>query len=163
MTLVAACVKQPPQPAVGAVPSPSAAGSEVVQAPPAPPAERPVRREAQAVGQASPLQDVFFDFDRSAIRPDGKAALTEDVGWLRVHAAATITIEGHCDERGTSEYNIALGERRAHAAKAYLVAMGIGGTHIRTVSYGKERPFVRGHDESAWKWNRCDHFVVEKE
>lgn len=74
-----------------------------------------------------------------------------------------ITIEGHCDERGTSEYNIALGERRAHAAKAYLVAMGIGGTQIRTVSYGKERPFVRGHDESAWKWNRRDHFVVEKE
>lgn len=164
--LMAACAKQPgvtaiqPPPPVTGRP---AARGEVVTLPPAPPAEQPVKQEAQAARQESPLKDIFFDFDRSAIRPDAKAALAEDVGWLRAHVTAAITIEGHCDERGTSEYNVALGERRAQAAKDYLAALGINGTRIHTVSYGKERPFVLGHDESAWKWNRRAHFVVEQE
>lgn len=92
-----------------------------------------------------------------------RAALGEDTGWLRAHRTAVITIEGHCDERGTREYNLALGDRRARAAKDYLMASGIDGTHVRTVSYGSERPFALGHDESAWKQNRRDHFVVEKD
>jgi len=160
---LAACAKQPTQPAVGAVSPSPAAGGEVVKAPSAPPIERPVPQATRPAREVSPLQDVFFDFDRSNIRSDGKPALNEDAGWLRVHKTAVITIEGHCDERGTSEYNMALGEHRARAAKDYLMAMGIDGTQVRTVSYGKERPFVSGHDESAWKQNRRDHFVVEKE
>lgn len=160
LMVLAACAKQS---GVGAPQPPPAVGGEVVKVPPAPPVDRPVTQGTHAARQESPLKDVFFDFDRANIRPDAKTALTEDVDWLRTHATAAITIEGHCDERGTSEYNVALGERRAQAAKDYLAAMGITGTRIRMVSYGKERPFMLGHDESAWKWNRRAHFVVEKE
>jgi len=103
---------------------------------------------------------VFFDFDKSAIKDDQKALMNEDVTWLKQNAAAKVTIEGHCDERGTSEYNLALGERRAKAVKDYLIAAGVAADRIATVSYGKERPFVLGHDESAWKWNRRGHFVI---
>lgn len=165
LALLAACAKQSGVTAIQ--PSPPVAGvpgvrTEVVTPLPAPHAEQPVKQEAQAARQKSPLKDIFFDFDRSNIRPDAKAALAEDIGWLRTHATAAITIAGHCDERGTSEYNLALGERRAQAAKDYLVALGITAKHVTTVSYGKERPFILGHDESAWKWNRRAHFVVKE-
>jgi peptidoglycan-associated lipoprotein len=106
------------------------------------------------------LKDIFYDFDKSNIRDDQKAALNEDVAWLKANSRAKITIEGHCDERGTVEYNLALGGRRATAAKDYLVAAGIAADRIATISYGKERPFVLGHDEAAWKWNRRGHFVI---
>jgi peptidoglycan-associated lipoprotein len=109
----------------------------------------------------SPLKDVFFDTDKSAIKPEAKAALDENVTWLKANPAPAIVIEGHCDERGTVEYNLALGERRAKAARDYLVAAGIDGKRLSTVSYGKERPFVLGHDEEAWKWNRRAHFVTK--
>ncbi len=117
--------------------------------------------QAQAPGQATgPLQDVFFDFDRDVIRDDQKTALDANATWLKSHAAAKITIEGHADERGTNEYNLALGDRRAKTTRDYLVARGVEPARITTVSYGEERPFVMGHDESAWKWNRRSHFVV---
>ena len=108
----------------------------------------------------SPLKDVFFDFDKSDIRDDQKAALNDNVGWLKANARAKISIEGHCDERGTPEYNLGLGERRAKAVKDYVVGAGIAPDRIATISYGKERPFVLGHDESAWKWNRRGHFAI---
>ncbi len=111
-------------------------------------------------GQASPLKDIFFDFDKTNIRDDAKRTLSEDVQWLKANSAAEITIEGHCDERGTAEYNLALGERRAKAARDYLVAAGIDAKRMKVISYGKERPFVLGHDETAWRWNRRAHFVV---
>ncbi len=114
-----------------------------------------------AEAAASQLKDIFFDYDRSSIRPDQAAGLRDDVAWLTSNAGKKVTIEGHCDERGTSEYNVALGERRAQAVKDYLVAAGVPADRISIVSYGKERPFVVGHDESAWKWNRRGHFVVE--
>ncbi|HLC22009.1 MAG TPA: peptidoglycan-associated lipoprotein Pal [Candidatus Methylomirabilis sp.] len=113
--------------------------------------------------KVSPLKDIFFDFDKSEIRPDAKASLAEDITWLKAHPQAAIAIEGHCDERGTSEYNLGLGERRAKATRDYLVASAIDGKRLTTVSYGKERPFVLGHDETAWKWNRRAHFVITKE
>jgi len=124
--------------------------------PPVPPAPPPAAAPAPP-----PLKDVFFSFDRNAIREDQQAALTENIGWLKANPGAKITIEGHCDERGTAEYNLALGERRAKAAKDYLVKAGIATDRISVISYGKERPFVLGHDESAWKWNRRAHFVVQ--
>ena len=138
-------------------------GSEAVPLPPSPPREEPVHQVAQLTPKVSPLQDIFFDFDKSEIRPDAKVSLAEDITWLKAHPQAAITIEGHCDERGTSEYNLGLGERRAKATRDYLVASAIEGKRLTTVSYGKERPFVLGHDETAWKWNRRAHFVITKE
>jgi len=108
-----------------------------------------------------PLKDVFFDFDRAAIRNEQKAALNDNAGWLKANSGAKIILEGHCDERGTAEYNLALGERRAKVVKDYLIAAGVAAERVSTISYGKERPFVLGHDESAWKWNRRGHFVLQ--
>ncbi len=122
----------------------------------------PSARQPDMTGKESPLKDVFFDFDKSAIRDDVKANLNEDLQWLNTNPTAQITIEGHCDERGTAEYNLGLGERRAKAAKDYLVAAGIDAGRMKVVSFGKERPFVQGHDEAAWKWNRRAHFVVNE-
>jgi peptidoglycan-associated lipoprotein len=96
----------------------------------------------------------------SNIRDDQKAALNDNVSWLKANSRVKMTLEGHCDERGTSEYNLGLGERRAKAVKDYLVAAGIAADRVATISYGKERPFVLGHDESAWKWNRRGHFAI---
>jgi peptidoglycan-associated lipoprotein len=107
------------------------------------------------------LKDVFFNYDKSAVREDQKTALNDNVGWLKTNSRAKILVEGHCDERGTADYNLALGDRRAKAVKDYLVAAGIPADRVSTISYGKERPFVLGHDESAWKWNRRAHFVYQ--
>jgi len=107
-----------------------------------------------------PLQDIFFDFNESLIRGTDRVILDQNAAWLRAHPEVRIIIEGHCDERGTNEYNLALGERRARAAKEYLVAAGIDPGRIVTISYGEERPFVLGHDEEAWRWNRRAHFVI---
>jgi peptidoglycan-associated lipoprotein len=106
------------------------------------------------------LQDIFFDFDKSSIREDQKAAMDKNVAWLKANPPVRITIEGHADERGTSEYNLGLGDRRARATKDYLVAAGVGATRIATITYGEERPFVLGHDEGAWRWNRRAHFAI---
>ncbi len=127
------------------------------EAPPAAPTPSP----GGPAAKESPLKDIFFDFDKSLIRAEAKRSLGENVRWLKGNPKAAITIEGHCDERGTREYNLALGERRAKAARDYLVAAGIDAKRIKTISYGKERPFVPGHDESAWKWNRRAHFVLQ--
>jgi peptidoglycan-associated lipoprotein len=109
-----------------------------------------------------PLKDVFFDFDKAVIRDDGKQALNENIQWLKANPTARIMVEGHCDERGTNEYNLGLGDRRAKAVRDYLVAGGVDAKRFSTISYGEERPFVLGHDESAWKWNRRGHFVIQK-
>jgi|SRR3990167_6330964 peptidoglycan-associated lipoprotein len=97
---------------------------------------------------------VFFDTDQSTIREDGRATLNKQAEWLKKYTNYQITIEGHCDERGTREYNLALGERRANAARQYLVAQGIPAARIKTISYGKERPDPVGSDEAAWARNR---------
>ncbi len=103
---------------------------------------------------------VFFDTDRSTIRPDGRATLDKQSAWLKQHPQNVITVEGHADERGTREYNLALGNRRATAAKNYLVATGINPNRITTISYGKERPAVVGSNEQAWSQNRRAVSVV---
>lgn len=111
--------------------------------------------------KASPLKDIFFDFDKSSIRADVIKSLIENVQWLKAHPTASIIIEGHCDERGTGEYNLALGQRRAKSVTNYLVAAGIDAKRIKTISYGKERPFATGHDESTRKLNRRAHLVLQ--
>ena len=117
--------------------------------------------DARGAEKESVLKDAFFDFDKSSIRPDAKQSLDENARWLKANPNAALTIEGHCDERGTREYNLGLGQRRAKAAKDYLVSAGIDAKRIKSISYGKERPFASGHDESAWQLNRRAHFVLQ--
>lgn len=97
---------------------------------------------------------VFFDFDKYNLRPDARTTLERQAAWLKKYPSVVVSIEGHCDERGTREYNLALGERRANSAKNYLVALGVNPNRITTISYGKERPAVTGSNEAAWSQNR---------
>jgi len=126
---------------------------------PPPPTPTPTPTPGPRV-TSSDLQPAFFDYDSYALRDDARAALDADAKLLRDNPETSITIEGHCDERGTVEYNQALGEKRATAARDYLVAAGIAATRIQTLSYGKERPFAEGHDEATWAQNRRAHLVV---
>jgi peptidoglycan-associated lipoprotein len=103
---------------------------------------------------------IFFDYDSSSVNGDSQQTLERQAAWLKQYGSMNVTIEGHCDERGTREYNLALGERRASAAKKYLVGLGIPASRISTISYGKERPAVIGSDESAWSQNRRAVTVV---
>ena len=104
---------------------------------------------------------VFFDFDRSDLKPEARATLERQAAWLKKYPDVRIQVEGHCDERGTREFNLALGERRANAAKNYLVALGISASRLSTISYGKERPAVLGSNEAAWAQNRRGVSVVQ--
>jgi peptidoglycan-associated lipoprotein len=106
------------------------------------------------------LQDVFFDTDRWDIKPAFREALAKNAAWLQKYPSVQVLIEGHCDERNTREYNIALGDRRANAVRDYLVFLGVAPDRISTRSYGEERPFAMGHNEDAWKLNRRAHFVI---
>jgi peptidoglycan-associated lipoprotein len=103
---------------------------------------------------------VFFDFDKSDLKPEGRRTVEALAAWMNNFPATTITIEGHADERGTREYNLALGERRANAVYDYLLALGVQANRLRTISYGKERPAVLGSNEEAWAQNRRGVFVV---
>jgi peptidoglycan-associated lipoprotein len=118
--------------------------------------EAALRDEARRV-----LKDVFFAFESAEIDDQAALQLKNNAIWMRANPSVSVTIEGHCDERGTSEYNMALGERRADMAKSFLVKAGVRAERINTVSYGEERPFDPGHDEAAWAQNRRAHFVVE--
>jgi peptidoglycan-associated lipoprotein len=108
------------------------------------------------------VRDAFFDFNKADIRPDARDALTKDAEFLRSYSTVHITIEGHCDERGSTEYNLGLGQRRAQASKNYLVSLGISADRIDTVSWGKERPFCTESNEECWQQNRRGHFVMAK-
>ena len=103
---------------------------------------------------------VFFDFDKYNLQPDARATLEKQAAWMKRFASVTISIEGHCDERGTREYNLALGERRANAVKDFLVALGVSPSRVKTISYGKERPIALGSNDQAWEQNRRGVTVV---
>ena len=105
-------------------------------------------------------ENIYFDFDRSHLKPEAKDVLRKKADWLNNNASYSVRIEGHCDERGTNEYNLALGERRAHSAKKFLMALGISDERISTISYGEERPAVLGHNEEAWEKNRRDELKL---
>ncbi len=105
-------------------------------------------------------EDVYFEFDKSTLTPAAQDNLLQKAEWLRENPDATVTIEGHCDDRGTNEYNLALGDRRAESAKAFLVDLGIDASRLTTISYGEERPVDPRQNEEAWAKNRRDHFVV---
>jgi peptidoglycan-associated lipoprotein len=106
------------------------------------------------------LKDIHFDFDKYNIRPEDAEILKENAALLKKYPKVKIQVEGHCDERGTTEYNLALGERRANSAKRYLVSLGISPDRISTISYGKERPLDPSHNEEAWAKNRRDHTII---
>jgi peptidoglycan-associated lipoprotein len=114
-----------------------------------------------AARKAFENEDVHFDFDSSELTAAAKALLKDKAAWLTGNASASVTIEGHCDERGTTEYNLALGDRRATAVKAYLVDLGIAAARMNTISYGEEKPVDSGKTEIAWAMNRRAHFAVK--
>ncbi len=128
------------------------------EAPPGP-KEQPEPVESARAEKA--LKDIHFDFDQYDIRPADAEILRNNAAWLKANPKVFVTIEGHCDERGTVEYNLALGERRAKAAEKYLVSLGIKASRIKIISYGKSKPMDQGHTEDAWAKNRRDHFVVQ--
>jgi peptidoglycan-associated lipoprotein len=142
--LLTGCPKQPSP--TGAVPAP---GGGAAMPPP---------REFASTAE---LKDAHFEFDKYSIRPEDKKVLDTDATWLKAHANDLILIEGHGDERGTNEYNLALGERRAKAAMTYLVGQGVQASRFTLISYGKERPTCAEHTEGCWAKNRRAHFLVK--
>jgi peptidoglycan-associated lipoprotein len=167
-----ACAKKTPPVARPTSPPPATSTATRPPAPPEPVAEpQPVPPEPAApdaldsrdiddINKNSPFQPVFFAYDSSDVDGVGQQALNTNAEILKKYSTWVITIEGHADERGTAEYNLALGERRALAARNYLVSLGVPADRLRTVSYGKEFPFDPGHDEAAWAKNRRAQFVV---
>jgi peptidoglycan-associated lipoprotein len=143
-----------------AQPAPPPVAEQPAPAPAPPPAEPAAPTETAAEAVQKQLQDVFYDFDSSALSSAAKATLDANGKVLMDNASVGITIEGHCDERGTVEYNLALGDRRASSARDYLVRYGVPASRIQTVSYGEERPFATGSTEEAWAQNRRAHFVA---
>ena len=142
-------------------PTPPSPSAEPILVPPDPVRDDTIASSSlDDLNRNSPLKPAFFELDSDQLSADAQQALTDNAGLLKRNAAWTVTIEGHCDERGTPEYNLALGERRALAARAFLVSLGIEGDRLRTVSYGKEFPFDPGHDDAAWAKNRRAHFVI---
>ncbi len=179
VVLVTACTARsssvtPPEPPP---PAPEASASPVVPPPPAPPPPAPAppaplvppepiprdtfeSRSLDELNRESPLETVFFDYDSAELGDEARDALLANAALLNSYRSWVVTIEGHCDERGTAEYNLGLGERRAFAARNYLLELGIPAQRVRTVSYGKEFPFDPAHNERAWAQNRRAHFVI---
>ena len=119
-----------------------------------------LQKSVDQINREKPLGTVYFDYNTAAIRGDARATLDTDAAWLKKFRTAKILVEGHCDERGTEEYNLALGEKRAKAAQDYLLSAGIAPDRIKIISYGKSQPINPGHDESAWQMNRRAQFVI---
>jgi len=173
-TTLSACAKKKP-PVAKPLPPPPSSSTNAGNRPPAPPTpvnepqQVPVEptgadtlssRDLDDINKNSPFQPVFFAYDQAEVSPEGQAVLNSNAEILKKYPTWVITIEGHSDERGTAEYNLALGERRALAARNYLISLAIPADRLRTVSYGKEFPFDPAHTEEAFSKNRRAHFVV---
>lgn len=183
IALAIGCAKKPvapPPPVEQTAPVPAAKVEPPKPAPPAPAPKVETYNAPEVVPKVEPapaapapkptppppppkpevkLGDVFFAFDKYDLTAESRATLSKNADALKADGSVRILIEGHCDERGTNEYNLGLGERRAKAAKDYLVSLGVDAGRIDTISYGEERPFAQGHDETAWSQNRRGHFV----
>ena len=174
LAIVAGCAKKQPAPVTQSAAPP--AGATTPAPPPAPP-PRPAQqveesqvtpiaedtignRSLEDLNRDSPFRPAFFGLDSADLDDAGRAVVNANADIMKKYPAWVVTIEGHCDERGTAEYNIALGERRATAVKTYLIALGVSPDRLRTVSYGKEFPFDTAHSEDAWARNRRAHFVI---
>ena len=151
----------PPSTADSKPPAPPTPVAEPRPVPPEPVAEDPIAsRDIGDINKNSPFQPVFFALDSSDVDALAQQALNANAEIMKKYPSWIVTIEGHADERGTAEYNLALGERRALSARTYLVSLGLSADRLRTVSYGKEFPFDPGHDEAAWAKNRRAQFVL---
>jgi peptidoglycan-associated lipoprotein len=137
--------------------SASATASVTVNAPPPPPPPPPGPSDDELF--LKEVRDAYFDYDKADLRPDARAALSKTADFLKNYPRFKVTIEGHCDERGSTEYNLGLGDRRASAVKQYMVSLGISADRVNTVSFGKEKPFCNESNESCWQQNRRGHFV----
>ena len=173
---LAGCHKKVPQQAIAPPPPPPPAAPAPPPPPPPPPppraaapppAPRPptedelfARKSLDDLNREMPLSDAYFDLDKSDIRADAQSALQKDADWLKKWTSTQITIEGHCDSRGSAEYNLALGSRRATAVKDYLVNLGVAAARVTVVSKGKEQPFCSEETEACWQQNRRGHFLV---
>jgi peptidoglycan-associated lipoprotein len=160
LTLALAGCTCPKKPAPAELPTTQVvAPAEPVEVPPPPAVVKESSLEELAHQQGA-LLPVYFDFDKSNIKAEAKANLDKTAAWLGKNAAVNVKIEGNCDERGTAEYNLALGERRANAAKKYLVNSGVKADRLSTISYGKEKPTCAEHSEACWSKNRRDDFKI---
>jgi peptidoglycan-associated lipoprotein len=168
---VSACGKK--KPVAAAPPPPPAPATKPDNPPPPPPPPAPaadtrVPTEEEMFGKMTldelnakkPLGDAFFSLDSSELSEDARGALQKDADWLKKWTSTKVTVEGHCDSRGTAEYNLALGERRSTAVKSYLASLGIGADRVLTVSKGKEQPVCSENNEACWSQNRRGHFII---
>jgi len=171
----AACHKKVPPPAAAAPPpAPPPATAPATPPPPAPPPAPPSvpapaalseeevfsRKSLDQLNAERPLGDVFFELDKSDLRDDARPILQRNADWMKKWTTTAVAVEGHCDSRGSSEYNLALGERRANAVRQYLVSLGVPTNRLSVVSKGKEQPFCHEDSESCWQQNRRGHFVI---
>ena len=163
------CKAKPSSPEPAPAPSVEMETEDVTKPTPAPSPRRTTEMESERIetslsaeeySRQGALKTIYFDFDRSNIKDDYKAALRQNSSWIKEHTEFNIVIEGNCDERGTNEYNLSLGDRRANSTKQYLTSLGVPANRLRTISYGEERPAARGHNESAWSKNRRAEFRI---
>ena len=169
--LLTACGKKRPPAVTGRQPTARVTPSPTPPPEPWPTDVRPID-ESQATGEdfsvsdpsgeGGPLADVHFDYDQATLTDEARGILEKHALWMQNHREARVLVEGHCDERGTVEYNLALGNQRAQAARDYLASLGVAADRLRTTSYGKERPLDPGQNEAAWARNRRAHFAVSR-
>jgi peptidoglycan-associated lipoprotein len=157
MLLVASCSSKKPAPVGGDNPNANGIGENTSNG-----SSDLDKWEQGTVGRGGPLSDIHFGYNDSSIQDQDGSVLRSNASWLQAHPQTKVQVEGYCDERGSEEYNIALGAKRAQAGKDYLETLGISDTRMSTISYGKELPLCQDHDESCWEQNRRDHFSVSK-
>jgi peptidoglycan-associated lipoprotein len=148
--------------AKGAGGTQTATARVTVTTPPPPPPPPPPAAPSDEELFSQNVKDVYFDYDKADIRADQQSALQGDIDFLKQHPNIHFTVEGHCDERGSTEYNLGLGDNRANAVKSALTQGGVGADNAKTISYGKEKPFCSEHTEDCWQQNRRGHFVYQK-
>jgi len=173
VALAAGCGGKKPETVPPPAPPPVVTPAPPPPPPPPPPAPVPQPRPApltedqifsakslDQLNAEKPLADVFFEYDKAELKEEGRSALQKNAEWLKRWSAVKVTVEGHCDSRGTAEYNLALGERRANAVKSYLVSLGVGADRVLVISKGKEQPFCPEENEACWSQNRRGHFII---
>lgn len=165
LSFATACKKKPkevppPPPQTQEQPPVEKVEAPVVQEPQLTEEEIFLQKSLDQINREKPLGTIYFDYDRAAIRDDARTIMDGNSAWMKKFRTAKVLVEGHCDERGTEEYNLALGEKRAKAAQDYLLSTGVSADRLKIISYGKSQPLNPGHDESAWQMNRRAQFLV---